>query len=527
SVSDLTRESFELYHAHVYLLDEARENLVLTAGAGETGRTMKARGHSIPLNREQSLVARAARSAQGVIVNDITQERDFLPNDLLPNTKAEMAVPMIVGGEVLGVLDVQSEQAGRFGTNEANVQTTLAGQIAVAVLNARSYAVQQKTAERLDRIYSMSLDLIGSANFNGYFVDLNPAWETTLGYTPDELKAAPFVSFVHADDVEKTLAESAKMAEGAPVISFENRYSCKDGSYKWISWKAVPDFANGLIHFIARDVTEQKAAEQALTESHEKLQTTLEETERSQQLLNSVINATPDWIWLKDRDYRMALANTSIAKNGFASTPEDMLGKTDYELGVPDFVVDGDPERGISGWRTDDRAVLENEKTLHNPNDFVIYTDGSEHIFDTTKMPLYGPDGSVLGVLGIARNITEQRRSAQELEKSREQLRAILDNSPAVIYLKDAQGKYITINTRYEELFHIKDETTRGKTDYDIFPKEIADSITAADRAIIESGIAQEVEELIPQDNGLHTYISTKFPLKDTEGKVYALAGIS
>ncbi|MBC7811649.1 MAG: GAF domain-containing protein, partial [Burkholderiales bacterium] len=254
SVSDLTRESFELYHAHVYLLDEARENLVLTAGAGEIGRTMKAQGHSIPLNREHSLVARAARTAQGVIVNDITQEPDFLPNELLPNTKAEMAVPMIVGGEVLGVLDVQSEQAGRFGTNDANVQTTLASQIAVAVQNARSYAVQQKTAERLDRIYTMSIDLIGSANFNGYFVELNPAWEAILGHSVEELKAAPFVSFVHPDDVDLTNNEAAKLGQGALTISFVNRYRCKDGSYKWILWHAVPCLEQQVLFATGQDI---------------------------------------------------------------------------------------------------------------------------------------------------------------------------------------------------------------------------------------------------------------------------------
>jgi GAF domain-containing protein len=146
-VVDLTKERFHLYHSHIYLLDEKGENLVLTAGAGEAGRVMVAEGRSIPLDREQSLVARAAREHQGVSVNDVTQAPDFLPNPLLPNTRAELAVPMIVGGRVIGVFDIQSEQVGRFTDADINIQTTLAAQLAVSIQNVRSFEESRKQAE--------------------------------------------------------------------------------------------------------------------------------------------------------------------------------------------------------------------------------------------------------------------------------------------------------------------------------------------------------------------------------------------
>ena len=111
AVVDLSKERFNLYHSHIYLLDESGENLVLASGAGEPGRQMVAEKRSIPLDSEQSLVARAARERQGVTVNDVTQSPDFLPNPLLPDTRSELAVPMIVGGNVIGVFDVQSDQA--------------------------------------------------------------------------------------------------------------------------------------------------------------------------------------------------------------------------------------------------------------------------------------------------------------------------------------------------------------------------------------------------------------------------------
>jgi PAS domain S-box-containing protein len=138
-VVDLTKERFGLYHAHIYLLDEISNTLNLAAGAGEVGQQMVAEGWSIPLEQEQSLVAQAARTGQGLIVNDVRENPDWLPNPLLPDTRSEMAVPMIVGGLVLGVLDVQAEVANRFTDEDVRIQTTLATQVAVALQNANQY----------------------------------------------------------------------------------------------------------------------------------------------------------------------------------------------------------------------------------------------------------------------------------------------------------------------------------------------------------------------------------------------------
>lgn len=146
-VVDLTKERFNLYHSHIYLLDEEGKNLMLTAGAGEPGRIMVAEGRSIPLDREQSLVARSARERKGVTVNDVTQASDFLPNPLLPDTRSELAVPMIVGGNVIGVFDIQSEQVGRFTDSDVNIQTTLAAQLATSIQNVRSFERSKKQAE--------------------------------------------------------------------------------------------------------------------------------------------------------------------------------------------------------------------------------------------------------------------------------------------------------------------------------------------------------------------------------------------
>jgi len=155
-VVNLTKERFNLYHSHIYLLDEEGKNLVLTAGAGEPGRIMAAERRSIPLNLEQSLVARAARERKGVIVNDVTEAPDFLPNPLLPDTRAELAVPMIVSNTLIGVFDIQSDQAGRFTTSDIDIQTTLAAQLATSIQNVRSFEQSKKQAD-----FETKVNLIG------------------------------------------------------------------------------------------------------------------------------------------------------------------------------------------------------------------------------------------------------------------------------------------------------------------------------------------------------------------------------
>ena len=147
AVVDLTKERFNLYHSHIYLLDEKGENLVLASGAGEPGRIMVAEKKSIPLDREQSLVARAAREQKGVTVNDVTEAPDFLPNPLLPDTRSELAVPMLVGKKVIGVFDIQSDVVGRFTDSDINIQTTLAAQVSTSIQNVRSFEQSKSQAD--------------------------------------------------------------------------------------------------------------------------------------------------------------------------------------------------------------------------------------------------------------------------------------------------------------------------------------------------------------------------------------------
>jgi len=139
TVVDLAKERFGLYHAHIYLLNKIGDTLNLAAGAGEVGRKMVGQGWQIPLHREQSLVARAARTEMGFIVNSVREEPGWLPNPDLPDTRSELAVPLVLRGQVLGVLDVQSDKAGHFQDEDLHIQTILGAQVAVAIQNADQY----------------------------------------------------------------------------------------------------------------------------------------------------------------------------------------------------------------------------------------------------------------------------------------------------------------------------------------------------------------------------------------------------
>lgn len=138
------KNTFNYYHAHVYLLDEQSQNLVMTQGAGQAGVEMKARRHSIPLNAPHSLVARAARQAEIVRVDNVREAEDWLPNPLLPDTYSELAVPILLEGQVVGVLDVQQNKIAGLDEGDANLLRSLVNQVAIAIHNARLFNQVEK-----------------------------------------------------------------------------------------------------------------------------------------------------------------------------------------------------------------------------------------------------------------------------------------------------------------------------------------------------------------------------------------------
>ncbi len=127
----------------------------------------------------------------------------------------------------------------------------------------------------------------------------------------------------------------------------------------------------------------------------------------------------------------------------------------------------------------------------------------------------------------IARDISGHKREQETLKANQEQLQGILDNTTAVIYIKDLQYRYILINKQYQRLFHVTLDEISGKTDHDLFPKDIADQFLANDSNVLGTQLPMELEETVLQNDGIHTYISVKFPLLSSDGIPYGVCGIS
>ncbi|MBN1993103.1 MAG: GAF domain-containing protein [Anaerolineae bacterium] len=159
----LTKETFNYYHVHIYLLNEGQDALVLAEGYGRAGEAMKRQGHHIPLAASTSLVARAVREGQIVISENVQEDPTWLSNPLLPQTLSEMAVPIVKEKRVVGVLDVQSDKLSGLSEEDANLLRSLANQIAVALTNAQLYQIEhelrQAEAERAQELAKLNADL--------------------------------------------------------------------------------------------------------------------------------------------------------------------------------------------------------------------------------------------------------------------------------------------------------------------------------------------------------------------------------
>ena len=136
-----------------------------------------------------------------------------------------------------------------------------------------------------ERFFALSIDMLCIARFSGYFEKLSAAWEHTLGFSREELRSMPMFDFVHPDDRERTIEQNRRVRAGGQALSFENRYRCKDGSYRWLLWNSTADVEHEMIYAVARDITERKQAEQERERLLAELQAALAEVKELQTIL--------------------------------------------------------------------------------------------------------------------------------------------------------------------------------------------------------------------------------------------------
>ncbi|HEY9750320.1 MAG TPA: PAS domain-containing protein, partial [Allocoleopsis sp.] len=135
--------------------------------------------------------------------------------------------------------------------------------------------------------------------------------------------------------------------------------------------------------------------------------------------------------------------------------------------------------------------------------------------------------GAIAGVMLVAEDVTQRKQAEANLRESEAELQAIIDNCPAIIYLRDAEGRLTRVNRQFEILMGMSAEQICGKNSHDLFPQDVADEHWRNDQILLSTGKAVTVEELAPQADGLHTYLSVKFPIFNSKGEITATGGIS
>jgi PAS domain S-box-containing protein len=301
-----------------------------------------------------------------------------------------------------------------------------------------------------NRFMHLSIDMFCTQDFDGNFKSLNPSWEKALGYTTDELMAKPYLEFIHPDDRAATRAEAGRLQNREVTFAFENRYRCKNGSYRWFLWNAVSVPEQRLIYSVARDITERKKVEQALRESEE----------RSRALIHGVRDYA---IFMLDPAGNVATWNEG-AKRIKGYEADEILNHHFSCFYPPEDIQAGKPAHELQSALAEGRYEEEGWR---------VRKDGSRFWADVIITALYHEKGELRGFSKVTRDVTEQKRAKQMLQESEERHRKLFDNNPHPTWVYDRETlRFLAVNAAAVRKYGYSSREFSAMTIGDIRPPE-------------------------------------------------------
>ena len=272
---------------------------------------------------------------------------------------------------------------------------------------------------------------------------------------------------------------------------------------------------SGIVYWIykwrvqARDLAAQRRMDTALT--------------KERNLLRTLIDNIPDAIYVKDTTYRKTIANLADVHNMGLQSEAEVLGKDDFEL----F-----PKELADGFIADDRTVIQTGQPVINREEYVIDEQGQKRWLVTSKLPLHDENNQITGLVGIGRDVTEQKKMQESLQQERNLLRTLIDNLPDYVYIKDIEGRFVVANMAIVHQFGFNSPSELiGKSDYDLFPRELAERYFVDEQKIIQSGqgiYEYEGPTIDKSKKEKERWVTTvKVPLRDIQGKIISTVGIS
>ena len=349
-----------------------------------------------------------------------------------------------------------------------------------------------------------------------YYRDVNPAFEQLTGKSREQLidkKVKDIFGIV--EDYWLEVYDKA-LKTGKP-IDFVNYGAELDKYYDVHIWK----IKENQIAVIFNDITEHKKAEEELKRSEETARQRAEE-------LEILMDMVPAAIFVSEDPHCL-----SIVGNKEANRMYEVERGIDVSAGTTEGEVLNLERRFFKNGKElkpeelpMQASVKKVENVLNYEMDALLPSGRMITMFGNAN-PLFDDKGKVRGCLGVYVDITDIKQAERALNQSKKLLQGIIDGFPSPIFVKDTEGRFLTINKNLEELLGVKNEELIGKTDYDIITKELADYYRANDQKVIEEGKAIAIEEEADLIDGHHTFIANKFPIYDRSGEPYGVGSIS